>query len=75
VGEEPEEEGEAEAQNETGGDGKIKCCVFATMDDVVGKTAEAQREFSAEVKKSAKENEETAEEEQRAAEFAERVHR
>jgi hypothetical protein len=74
VGEEPEEEREAEAQNETGDDGKIKRSVFVTIDDVAGKTAEAQREFSAEVEKSAKENEEAAEEEERAAEFAERVH-
>lgn len=74
MGEEPEEEREAEAQNETGDDGKIKRGVFAAMDDVAWKTAEAQREFSAKVEKSAKENEETAEEEERAAEFAERVH-
>jgi len=74
VGEEPEEEREAEAQNETGDDGKIKRGVFAVVDDIAGKTAEAQREFSAEVEKSAKENEKTAEEEERAAEFAERIH-
>ena len=74
AGEEPEEEREAEAQNETGDDGKIKRGVFATMDDVAGKTAEAEREFSAEVEKSAKKYEQTAEEEERAAEFAERVH-
>src|SRR5258708_6190590 len=74
VGEEQEEEREGEAQSETGDDGKIKRGVFSTMDDVAGKTAEAQREFSAEVEKSAKENEKTAEEEERAAEFAERVH-
>jgi hypothetical protein len=74
VGDEPEEEREAEAQNETSNDGKIKRGVFATMDDVAGKTAEAEREFSTEVEKSAKENEETSEEEERAAEFAERVH-
>jgi hypothetical protein len=74
VGEEPEEERETKAQNETGDDGKIKRGAFATMDDVAGKTAEAEREFSTEVEKSAKENEETSEEEERAAEFAERVH-
>jgi len=64
VGEEPEEEREAEAQNETGDDGKIKRGVFAVVDDIAGKTAKAQREFSAEVEKSAKENEKTAEEEE-----------
>jgi hypothetical protein len=74
VGEEPEKEREAEAKNETGDDGKIKRGVFVTMDDVAGKTAKAQREFSAEVEKNAKENEETAEEEERAAEFAQRAH-
>jgi hypothetical protein len=74
VGEEPEEEREAEAQNKRSDDGKVKRGVFATMDDVAGKTAEAEREFSAEVEKSAKEREQTSEEEERAAKFAERVH-
>jgi hypothetical protein len=74
VGEKPEEKREAEAKNETGDDGKVKRGVFSTMNDVTRKTAQAQREFSAEVEKSAKENEETAEEEERAPDFAERIH-
>jgi len=44
------------------------------MDDVAGKAAKTQGEFSAKVKQRADENEETAEEEERAAEFAEGIH-
>jgi hypothetical protein len=75
VGDEPEEEREAEAQNETGDNGKVKRGVFATMDDVAGKSSEAEREFAPEVEKSANEHEETTEEEERTADFAERVHK
>ena len=48
--------------------------MFAAMDDVARKAAEAQGKFSAEVKKNADKDEEGAENEEDAAEFAERVH-
>jgi hypothetical protein len=74
VGDEPEEERNAEAEDETSDNRKVKRGVCAAVDDVAGKAAEAQGKFSAEVEKSANEDEEATEEEQGAAEFAERVH-
>jgi len=74
VGEEPEEERNAEAEDETSDNRKVKRGVFAAVDDVAGKAAEAQGKFSAEIEKSANEHEEATEEEQGAAEFAEKVH-
>ncbi len=48
--------------------------MFAAMDDVAGEAAEAQREFSAKVKKSTYNDEESTENEEGAAEFAEGIH-
>jgi hypothetical protein len=48
--------------------------VFAAMDDVAGEAAEAEGKFSAEIEKGANEDENAAEEEKCAAEFAKRVH-
>jgi hypothetical protein len=70
----PEEERKAEAENEAGDDGEVESGVFAAVNDVAGKAAEAQREFSAEVKQSADEDQEGAENEESAAEFAEGIH-
>ena len=44
------------------------------MDDVPRETAETEGQFSAEVKKGANDDQQAAEEEQCAPEFAERVH-
>jgi hypothetical protein len=74
VGEEPQEERKADAKEETGDDGEIERCVFAAVDDVAGEASQAEREFGAEIEKCAEGDEEEAEEEERAAEFAERVH-
>jgi hypothetical protein len=74
VGNEPEEERNAEAEDKASDDRKVKRRVFAAVDDVAGKAAEAQGKFSAEVEKSADEDEEATEEEQGAAEFTLRVH-
>ena len=62
MGDEPEEEREAEAQNETGDDGKVKRGVFATVSDVARKFSEAKGEFAPEVEERANEDEKTAEE-------------
>ena len=48
--------------------------MLAAVDDVAGKAAEAKGELAAEIKKSANDDEEAAEKEEGAAEFAERVH-
>jgi hypothetical protein len=44
------------------------------MNDVAWQAAETKRKFSAEIEKSANENEKAAEEEKCATEFAKRVH-
>jgi hypothetical protein len=74
VGEEPEEEREPDAQDEAGEDREVERGVFAAMDDVTGEAAEVQREFSAEVQKSADEGKECTHKEECAAEFAEGIH-
>jgi hypothetical protein len=70
----PEEERKTEAEKEAGDDREVEGGVFAAVDDVAGEAAEAQREFSAEVKHSTDKDEEAAENEEGAAEFAKRVH-
>ena len=51
--EEPEEEREADAEEQAGDDREVESGVFAAMDDVAGEAAEAEGEFTAEVKKRA----------------------
>jgi len=70
----PEEESEAEAEDETGDDGEIESGVFASMDDVAGEAAETQWEFSAEIKYRANGEEQGAQNEEGAAEFADGIH-
>ena len=70
----PEEEREAEAEDETGDDGEIESGVFASMDDVAGEAAETQWEFSAEIKYRANGEEQGAQNEEGAAEFADGIH-
>jgi len=48
--------------------------VFAAVNDIAGEAAEAEGKFSAKVKKSANKDEESAENEEGAAEFAKRLH-
>jgi hypothetical protein len=72
--EEPEEQRETGAEQEAGNDREIKRGVFAAMDDVAGEAAEAEREFSAEIKKSTQNDEKSTENENSAAEFANGVH-
>jgi hypothetical protein len=74
VGEEPEEKRQSEAEEEAGDDGEIKSGVFAAVDDVAGKAAESERKAAAEVEQGAGDGKDDAEDEQDAAEFAERVH-
>jgi hypothetical protein len=74
MGEEPEEEREGNAEEKAGDDREIEGGVFAAVDDVSRKAAEAQREFSPEVEKSPDKDEECAEDEEGAADFAKGVH-
>jgi hypothetical protein len=48
--------------------------VLAAMDDVTGKAAETEGEFSAEIEECANYDEQATEKKKSAAEFAKRVH-
>jgi hypothetical protein len=74
VGEEPEEEREADAQYEAGDDGEVERGVFAAMDDIAGEISEAKREFSAEIEEGPEQHKKTTEKKEDSAEFAERIH-
>lgn len=71
----PEEQSNGRAEEKAGDDGKIERGVFAAVDDVAWKATEAEGESSAEVKKRAHDDKEPAENEKRAAKFAEGIHR
>jgi hypothetical protein len=71
---EPEQERQRSAEKEAGNDRKIEGVVFAAMDDVAGKSSQAEGEFAAKVKKSTNKDEESAKNEEGAAKFAKRVH-
>ena len=73
--EEPEEQSQDDADDQAGDDGEIESGVLAAMDDVAGETTEAERQFGAEVKESAEDDEKTAQDEESAAEIAERFHK
>ena len=74
VREDPEEQRESGAKDKAGDDREVESGVFAAVDDVAREAAEAQWEFSAEVKQSADKDQEGAENEEGAAEFAEGIH-
>ena len=71
---EPEQERETCAEDETSDDGKVKGIVFAAMDDIPRETTETKRQFAAEIEKSADHYRKGAQNEQRAAEVAKRIH-
>jgi hypothetical protein len=64
---EPEEQAQGDAEDEARNDRKVDPGVFAAMDDVAGKAAEAKRKFAAEVKESADGEDYRAEKEKSAA--------
>jgi hypothetical protein len=74
VGEEPEEEREGGAEEETGDNREVERGVFAAMEYVAGEFSQAEGEFRTKIKKCAQEDEEAAEEEKCAAEFAGGIH-
>jgi hypothetical protein len=53
LGEKPEEQREAKAEDEAGNDGEIEGGVFTAVDDVAREFTEAEGEFGAEVQESA----------------------
>jgi hypothetical protein len=70
----PEQQSQSRAEKQARDDRKVERGVFAAMDDIAGEPAEAEREFSAEVQQRANDDEESPENEDCAAEFANRVH-
>jgi hypothetical protein len=74
VGEEPEKEREDGAQEQAGNNRKVESGVSTAMDDVAGKLSKTKGELTTKVKEGADEREQPRQEEEGAAEFAERVH-
>jgi len=74
VGQEPQKEGKSGTENEAGDDGEVEGSVLAAMDNVAGEFAEAEGELGADVEESADNYEDGSEQEQSAAEVAERIH-
>jgi hypothetical protein len=74
MGEEPEKQREKGAEEQAGNDGKVESGVFAAMDDVAGQSSKTKGKLAAKVEESADEREQPTQEEEGAAEFAERFH-
>jgi len=70
----PEEKREQDAEQEGCDDGEINGGAVATMDDVAGEATEAERKSAVKIKQYAEKDEEAAEEQQSAAEFAKGIH-
>jgi hypothetical protein len=75
VVEEPDKEGQDDAENEAGDYGEVKGSVLTAMDDVARETAQAEREFTAKVEKRAKNGQDAAEDQETAADVAKRIHK
>ena len=67
VGDEPEDESQANAEEDGSGDWEVEGGVFAAMDDVAGEAAEAEGEFAREIEEGAGGDEDGAEDEESAA--------
>lgn len=74
MGEEPEKKRKDRAEEQAGDDGKVESSVFAAMDNVAGKFSKTKGELAAKIEESTDERKQPTQEEQGAAEFAERVH-
>src|SRR5262245_15153326 len=67
----PEEKGERDADHDCGSDRKIEGGVFAAVDDVAGKAAEAEREFAGEKQERACGGQDEAEDQEDTTQLAE----
>ena len=70
VRDEPEEDGERGADDKAGDDRKVERGVFAAVNNVARKFPQAEWQLVSEIKKDTDQDEEPAEEDERAAEFA-----
>jgi hypothetical protein len=71
---EPEEEREHNTDDKARNDGKVERGVFIAVNDVAGQFPQAEGEFAAKIEESTDKNQKAAKKEERAAEFAKRVH-
>jgi hypothetical protein len=74
VAEKPKKKREDDAEDQASDDGEVKGRVLAADSDVAGEFTQAERELGPEVEEGAQDKEKGAEEQQSAAEFAERIH-
>jgi len=74
MSDQPEEQRNGRTEQQAGDDRKVEAGVLSAVDDVAGEAAEAEGKFSDEIKERAYDDEETAENEKGAAEFAGRFH-
>jgi hypothetical protein len=74
MGEQPEEQGQRDAEEQTGNYGKVKSRVFAVVNDVAGQFSQAEGELVPEIEKCSEKDKEGAEEKKRTAEFTKGVH-
>jgi len=58
---EPKQKRENDAEEQAGNDGEVESGVFAAVDDVAGQLSQAERESAAEIEESADENQKAAE--------------
>jgi hypothetical protein len=75
MGVEPEQQGESETENEASDNWKIKGRVLAAMNDVSRQPPNTEGESAAEIKKSADDGEESAQDEEATAKLAYRIHK
>jgi hypothetical protein len=70
----PQEQAEPHAENNAGHNRKIKRGVLAFVDDVSRQTSQTKWQFPAKIEERTKENEQAAQHQQHASEFARGIH-
>lgn len=71
---EPENEADGDADDQTRDDGKIKCAVFTAVNDIARQAAEAQGKFWAEIEQSTDKDEHCAYREKQATQLLHGFH-
>jgi hypothetical protein len=74
VREEPEQDGEGDADDQAGDNRKVEGGVLAAMNDIAGQAAKAERQARSEVQRSSNNNANRAKDQKGPSKFAERVH-
>ncbi len=71
----PEKQAQPDAEQDAGGQRKIKRGVFTFVDDVTGQPAQPKWQFPAKIEKHTYQREQSAQHDQGPAEFAKRFHK